>query len=70
MLVRCLAAEVVEFPVSRAAEKGMPFVRRESENRPVRIPAVSQADRATGQVRHLDAIAVGETKGALNPVRT
>ena len=61
MPVRSLRAEAVELAVSRAAEDGMPFVRREPENWPLGIPAVAKADRATGQARHLHAVAVGET---------
>ena len=34
------------------------------------VPAVANADLATGQARHLDAVAVGVTQGALDPVRT
>ena len=65
-----LPVETVEFPVSYAAEKSMPLVRREPEDRPCGVPAVANADLATGQARHLDAVAVGETQRALNPVRT
>ena len=32
--MRPLAAETAEFPVSYASEEGMPFVRREPEDRP------------------------------------
>ena len=48
----------------------MPFVRCKSEDRPFSVPAVANTDRAAWQVRHLDAVTVGETQGALNPVRT
>ena len=65
-----LPAETVEFPVPYAAEKGMPLVRREPEDRPCGVPAVANADLATGQARHLDTIAVGVTQRALNPVKT
>lgn len=70
MLARSLLAEAVEFSVPDASEKGMPFVRCESENQPCGVPAVAHADPAIGQTRHLDAVTVGETQGALNPVRT
>jgi hypothetical protein len=63
-------AETIEFSVSHAAEKGMPFVRRESENRPPGVPAVANPDLAAGHGRHLDAVAVGEAQRALNPGRT
>ena len=48
----------------------MPLVRREPEERPCGVPAVANADLATGQARHLDTIAVGVTQRALNPVKT
>ena len=67
MAVRSLPAETVEFPVSHAAEKSVPFVRGESENRPSGIPAIADADLARGQARHLNAVAVGETQRALDP---
>jgi hypothetical protein len=65
-----LPVETVEFPVSYAAEKSMPLVRREPEDRPSRVPAVANGDLATGQARHLDAVAVGVTQRALNPEKT
>jgi hypothetical protein len=68
--VRSLPAETVEFPVSHAAEKSMPLVRGEPEDRPLGVSAVANADFATGQARHLDAVAVGIAQRALNPVRT
>lgn len=72
MLVRggLLPAEAVEFPVSRSAQEGTPFVRRKSENRAFGVLAVANTDLATGQACHLDAVAVGEAQGALDPVRT
>ena len=39
----------------------------ERQDRPVRIPAVADADLVSGQSRYLDAVAVGEAKGALDP---
>jgi hypothetical protein len=70
LLVQLLPAEIIEFPVSYASEKSMPFVRCKSENRPFGIPAVTDTDLTIGQVRYFNAVAVGETQGALNPVRT
>jgi hypothetical protein len=70
-LVRlALTAEAVEFPVSDAAEKSVPLVRCENQDWPYGVPAVANADLATGQARHLDAVAVRVTQGALNPVKT
>jgi hypothetical protein len=69
-LVRlALTAETVEFPVSDAAEKSVPLVRREHQDWPYGVPAVANADPATGQAGHLDAVAVGVTQGALSPVK-
>src|ERR1039458_8700666 len=68
--MRSLPDETVEFPVSYAAEKSMPLVRREPEDQPLRVPAVTDADLTTRQSCHLDAIAVGVTQRALNPVKT
>jgi hypothetical protein len=68
--VRSDSAESVEFSVSDAAEKSVPFVRGESENRSFGVPAVANADPALGQAGYLDAVSVGETQRALNPVRT
>ena len=48
----------------------MPFVWGKSENRTFWNPAIADTDLAIGQARHLDAVPVGETQGALNPVRT
>ena len=64
-----LTAETVEFPVSDSAEKGMPLVRCEHQDWPYGVPAVANADVATGQTGHLDAVAVGVTQGALSPVK-
>jgi hypothetical protein len=57
-----LPVETVEFPVSYASDKSMPLARREPEDRPFGVPAVTNADLATGQARHLDAVAVGVTQ--------
>ena len=69
-VIRSLNADAVEFPVSDAAEKNKPLVRREPEDRPSGVPAVANADLATGQARHLDAVAVGVAQRALDPLRT
>jgi hypothetical protein len=69
-LVRlALTAESVEFPVSHAAEKSVPLVRCEHQDWPYRVPAVANADLATRQAGHLDAVAGGVTQGALSPVK-
>jgi hypothetical protein len=47
----------------------MPFVWRKSEYRAFGVLAVADADAIIRQARHLDAVAVGETQGALGPVR-
>jgi len=65
-----LTAETIEFPVSDASEKSMPLPRGEHQDWPYGVSAVANADLATGQARHLDAVAVGVTQGALNPVET
>jgi hypothetical protein len=67
--IRPLPAEAVEFPVPDAAEKGVPLIRREPQDRPCGIPAVTNADLAPGQARYLDAVAVGVAQRALDPVR-
>jgi hypothetical protein len=61
--------ETIEFSVSRSAEERMPFVRGKPENRAFRVLAVTNTDHSVRQARHLDAVAVGETQGALDPVR-
>ncbi len=48
----------------------MPLIRRERQDRPGGVPAVADADLATGQAGHLDAIAVCVTQRALQPVKT
>jgi hypothetical protein len=45
---RPLPTETVEFSVSHAAEKGVPFVRRELENCTFGVPAIADADPAIG----------------------
>jgi len=69
-LARLLPAETVEFSVSYASDKCMPFVRSELEDLLLGVPAVANADSAAGQGRHLDAVAVGETQRALDPAGT
>lgn len=70
LLVRSLHAETVEFPVANAPEECVPFIRRESENRPFGLPAVADPDLAVGQASYLDTVAVGETQRAFDPVET
>ena len=48
LLLRSLHAETVEFPVAYAPEECVPFIRRESENRPFGFPAVTDPDLAAG----------------------
>ncbi len=48
MLVRSLPAETIEFSVSYASEKRMPFVRCKPENRPFGVPAVANTDLVIG----------------------
>jgi len=48
----------------------VPLVGREPEDWTYGVPAVANADLATGQAGHLDAVAVGVTQGALSPVKT
>src|SRR6516164_7606446 len=63
------AAEPADFPEPRAADEGTPLSRRERQDRPVGILAVANSDLASGQARHLDAVAVGEAEGTLDPDR-
>jgi hypothetical protein len=48
LLLRFLHAETVEFPVAYAPEECVPFIRRESQNRPFGFPAVTDPDLAVG----------------------
>lgn len=48
----------------------MPLGRGEPQDRPGGVPAVADADLATREAGHLDAIAVGVTQRALHPVNT
>jgi hypothetical protein len=59
-----------ELSVVYAAEERAPFARREAEHRAAGVPAVADPDDAIGQARHFDAVAGGETEGALHPERT
>ncbi len=54
-----LPAETVEFSVSHAAEKSVPFVQCKPEDGPLGVPAVADTDLVVEQERHLDAVAVG-----------
>jgi hypothetical protein len=43
-----------------SSDKGAPFVRREPENGPLAVPAVTNADLTAVQAGYLDAVAVRE----------
>jgi hypothetical protein len=60
---------MVELSVSYASDKSVPFARCEPEHRAIRVLAVPNADLASRQAGHLDAVAIGETQTALDPVR-
>src|ERR1700757_1703361 len=64
-----MPADPVDFPEPRAGDEGIPLSRREPQDRPLRAPAVANPDLAFGQVRCLDAVAVGEAEGTLDPSR-
>src|SRR5262249_29396337 len=66
---RSFATEGIELTASRCTEEGMPFRWREPENLAVSVLAVPDADLAIWQSRYLDAAAVAEAQGALDPVR-
>ncbi len=66
---RSYHTETIEFSVSHSSEERVPFARGKSENRTFGVLAVANTDLASRQARHLDAVAVGETQGTLNPVR-
>jgi hypothetical protein len=59
---------MVEFSVLYASDKSVPFARCEPEHWAIRVLAVPNADLATRQAGHLDAVTVGETQRALDPV--
>src|ERR1700722_5225761 len=63
-----LSAETVELSVSHTAEKCVPFIRGEPEDRTAAVPAIAYADLTGGEARLLDAVAVGEAQRALSPV--
>src|SRR5689334_22753684 len=67
---RRLPAEVVELTVSGAAEKGVPFTWRELQYGTGGVLGVAHADPAVGQAGKLDAVAVGEAQGTLDPGQT
>src|SRR6516162_9914416 len=68
--IRGLRAEAVELTVSCAAQKGMPFTRGELQHGPGGVLGVAHADPAVGQAGDLDAVAVTEAQGTLDPGQT
>jgi hypothetical protein len=68
--IRSLPAETVELTVSHASEERAPFARRKLQNQTIGVPAVADTDPAIEQAGYFDAVAVGETQGALHPART
>src|SRR6476660_1066069 len=52
-----------------AGEERGPFGPGEAQDRPARIPAVADADGVAGESGDLDAVAVGEAEGTLDPAR-
>jgi hypothetical protein len=56
----------VEFPVSRSFQERKPFSWREPQHRAPGMLAVADADISADQVRHFDAVAVGEAQRTLN----
>src|SRR5215471_2650299 len=68
--IRTLLAELVEFSISSAAKKGMPFARGEPEHRAGGVLGITYADLAAGQAGYLDAVAVGKTQRTLDPGQT
>src|SRR6516225_8063931 len=69
-LIATLFAELVEFSVSCAAEKCMPFTRREPEDRAGGVFGIADTDPAIREAGDLDAVAVGETQRTLGPGQT
>jgi len=59
--------ETVELSVSDSSEESVPFFGGKSENRPVGVLAVANTDLVIWQACYLDAVAVGEAQGTLNP---
>jgi hypothetical protein len=66
---RLSLTETIEFSFSHSSDKRMPLVRRKPQDRAFGVLAVANTDPAVRQVCHLDAVAVGEAQGALNPER-
>src|SRR5690348_12862977 len=66
---RSFTAEAVKLSLPHASEERVPFAGGEAKNRAIGVLAVANADLALGQVRHLDAVTVGETQRTLNPLR-
>ena len=62
-----ILTETIEFSVSCSSEECMPFARCKSENRTFGVLTVANTDLAIRQACHLDAVAIGETQGALDP---
>src|SRR6478672_13766504 len=61
--------ETVEFSVAHPAEKRLPLAWRELQDQALSVLAVADTYLTARQVGHLHAVAVGETQGALHPVR-
>jgi hypothetical protein len=53
--------ETIEFPVVHPTEKRLPLVRREPQDQALSVLTVADTYLAARQVRHLHAVAVGET---------
>jgi hypothetical protein len=60
----------IEFTVSYAAKKSVPFARGKVQNRTSGIPAVANPDSPIGHARYLNAVTIGQTQGTLHPVGT
>jgi hypothetical protein len=67
--VRCslLAAEAVKFAVPDAADKRLPLVRREAENRTCSVPAVADTYVPARQACHLNTVPISVTQRAFHP---
>jgi hypothetical protein len=63
-----LAAELVELAVPDAPEERLPLIGGEPEDRAPAVPAVPDADRASGLVRYLHAVAVRPAQAGLDPL--
>jgi hypothetical protein len=65
-----LGAECIELPVANATEKCVPLARSKAQDRTIfGVPAMANADLASWQVCYLDAVAVSEAEGTLDPAR-